>query len=221
MTDPIVSGTCYVLFAYDVGHWIRLDEAAGLVGGWTRGSGGDRPPPPGRYLDFKHPPLRAVAPAPPVSLGPTATVPEVQAVIFDFGAVALTYRIPLGGPLSGLVALSGALYENAELLAASREQVAALLGAITPAVDRPRVGRAVEDYAIFQIGALEGVARGRPDALVEAHRGTLAQVLRSETRPLSEQETADALASRIGYGREDLAIIDSAVRPTARSSSRG
>jgi hypothetical protein len=132
----------------------------------------------------------------------------VEAVIFDFGAISMTYRLALEGPLADVVALSSALYENAALLADARARVSHLLEAIAPAVTRPGIAGFVEDYAIFQIAALDADGALEPKSLIAANRALLAQILRSETRSLSAQEVDDALASRIGYAVDDEAIVD-------------
>jgi hypothetical protein len=203
----IAAGTAHVLFAYDVGLGIRLPEAARLLSGWTPGATGERATPP-RYLDFKVSPLRVVQRCDPVAVASLATAPEVEAVVFDFGAISISYRLPLRGPLSDLVPLSSALYENAVLLADSRGRVSSLLESIAPAVHRPGIAGFVEDYAVFQIASLDGSRPAEPGKAIAANRSVLAQILRSETRALSAQEVEDALGSRIAYGADDEAIID-------------
>jgi hypothetical protein len=128
--------------------------------------------------------------------------------LFDFGAVSVTYQLPLGGLLSGLLAVSSELYENTALLDDSRRRVTALLDSIASAVHRPRIADFVEDYAIFQIAALD-MPPGRDTMdVVASSRLRLAQILRAETQPLSAEEVDDALASRIAYGPGETVIID-------------
>ncbi len=43
------------------------------------------------------------------------------------------------------------------------------------------------------------------------HAQTVAQVLRAESRPLSQQEVSDALASRLSFGPNDATLIDTDV----------
>jgi hypothetical protein len=206
--DPrIASGTCYVLFAFEVGLGIRLQDVPSLLNGWSLGAAEGRTPPP-RYLDFKVTPLRVLQPSDPVTVAGWTTAPEVEAVVFDFGSVSLTYRLGLHGRrLSDLVALSSSLYEHPELMADARRRVRALVEAIAPAVNRSRIADFVEDYSIFQVAAWED--RGLGPAAVTANNGEiLAQILRSETRPLSSQEIEHALESRIAYGVNDEAIVD-------------
>src|SRR5439155_15256214 len=87
----------------------------------------------------------------------------VDVLLFDFGAVSVTYTIPLAGSLTGLLALSDVLYDNATLLADARRRVEQLVADVVPAVKRPEIADFVEPYAIFQI---EAFATPCPPALL-------------------------------------------------------
>lgn len=207
--EPVItSGLCYALFAYDVGLGINLEAAAPLLRELSQRETVKHQRPTPRYFNFTPAPLRVVQSGESVTIGGFATLPRVEAVIFDFGAVSITYQIPLQGPLSGLLPLSSELYENTVLLADSRRRVTELLKAIETAVSRPRIADFVEDYSIYQIASLESTAVDGTGGIIAANRQRLAQILRSEMQPLSTQEVDDALASRIAYGPADEAIID-------------
>jgi hypothetical protein len=208
---PVIdSGMCLALFAYDIGLGIDLESAAPLVRELTQRESVKHQRPTPRYFNYKPAPLRVIQSGDPVMIGGYATSPRVEAVIFDFGAISVTYQIPLRGPLGGLLALSSELYENPVLLEDSRRRVADLLRAIEAAVDRPRIADFVEDYSIYQIGTVEDDhgAGGATAGIIAANRQQLAQILRSETQPLSAQEVDDALSTRIAYGPGEEAIID-------------
>lgn len=220
-SDPLITGgICYALFAYDIGLGIDLERAAPLVREMTQREAVKHPRPTPRYFDFKPAPLRVIQSGPPITIGGFTTAPRIEAVIFDFGAVSITYHIPLKGPLSSLLAISSELYENPVLLEDSRRRVAALLDAIHSAVQRPLIADFVEDYSIFHIAAIdpaslppstpsEGSQSVSPAAsIISTNRQRLAQILRSEMQPLSAQEVDDALASRIAYSPGEEAIID-------------
>jgi hypothetical protein len=207
--DPLIrAGFCYALFAYDVGLGIDLDAASLLVRELTQRDAVRHQRPTPRYFNFTHPPLRTIQQGDPIAVGQVATRPRVEMALFDFGAVSVTYQLPLGGLLSGLLAVSSELYENTALLDDSRRRVTALLDSIASAVHRPRIADFVEDYAIFQIAALD-MPPGRDTMdVVASSRLRLAQILRAETQPLSAEEVDDALASRIAYGPGETVIID-------------
>jgi hypothetical protein len=64
----------------------------------------------------------------------------------------------------------------------------------------------VEDYVIFQVESLSPSLD--ISQFLASHGRQIAQILRAESRPLSDQEIDDALSARLSYGREDLAVID-------------
>ena len=199
------TGVCYVLLAFDVGHGIDLDEADRRVTALKeRGSIRPRRHAP-QYFDYSPIPLRVTEEAAALDFGGFSSQAGVEIMIFDFGALSVMYRIPIEGPLPALVSLSEDLYENPLLLADARRRVERLLDAMRDAVDRPNISSFVEDYAIFQFDT-PVPATGAP---VWAGRDQeLAQILRCEHAPLSDQEVKDALTCRISFGRDDLTIID-------------
>jgi len=64
----------------------------------------------------------------------------------------------------------------------------------------------VEDYLIFQIDSFTSPIT--VTELVAAHQQTIAQILRAETRELSDDEVSDAISRRLSFGRDDLTIVD-------------
>jgi hypothetical protein len=205
-TSPlVVQGTCYAIFAYELGFSVDLDAAERLVTSLTQREVIRHQHRAPTYFRFQPPPLRVTRPAEPFRLSGFTSAGSVDALVFDFGAASISYAIPLQGPLDALLDLSNALYDNEELLGNSRQQVQSLLEAIRPAVGKPRIGEMVEDYVIYQFEL-----PGAPDArgLLEQQGALLAGVLRSDRGPLSEQEVQEALSQRITYRPDDLAIVD-------------
>jgi len=218
----IEEGTAYVLFAYDVGWGIDLDDAERRVAAGGRSPSADvdtgepvqrealkHVRPGGSSLQFKPRPLRLYQRAEPIRVGEFMTEGRVEVTLFDFGAVSVVYRVPITGALKGLLPLATGLYENAALLADSRRRVEAVVGRVGSAVMRPGLSELSEDYVVYQIRRVAGESAGpAATALVDAHRRTIAQLLRSDSSELSEQEVDDALACRIAFGTRDAAAID-------------
>ena len=199
-------GTCYVLFAYDVGLAINLDEAERRSRAATqRGSLRPKRRTP-YYFEYQPAPVRVTLSAPPVTVGPHATEPILEAVLYDFGAVSVQYSIPLRCPLPELLPLSEALYDNRALLDDSRRVVETLLHPIQPAVVEPRMADPVENYEIYQVEEL--IPALDPGALVRGQAMLLAQILRAERAVLSQQEMDDALACQISFAAQDRTLID-------------
>ncbi len=207
MASPfqVVRGTAHALFAYDVAWAVDLDKAQRLLNVATELSIKRRPR-ASQYLGFRPPPLRIAQEAPPLAIGGLATHPQVELLLYGFGAVSVGYRLALdGAPFERLLELSDALYDNAELLADSRQRVEALVRVLGPALERPGVAAAVEDYVIYGV---ESWAPASTDVNWPARDQDLARILRCERDLLSAQEAADAVSHSISYKPGDLALVD-------------
>jgi hypothetical protein len=200
----ITKGTCFALFAYDVGLSINLTDAERrIIAGTERGRLRHKTRAP-QYFEYRPAPLRLVQEGSLFDVGQYQASPTVEAMVYDFGAVTITYRFPINGPFDRLLDLSESLYENDPLLTESRSRVEQLLHVLGPAIERPSVAQEVEDYIIFSI---ESSVPEKPP-LWTSHETELAHILRAERIPLSEQEVADAVSCRISFGQEDAAVID-------------
>jgi hypothetical protein len=205
-TPVVERGTCYVLLAYEVAYAIDLDEAERRVTALTARARLRHKRRAPRYFEYRPAPLRVTQETAPLTVGAFRTAGAVEIVLYDFGAVSVGYTIPLAGSLAALATLSDALYDNAALAADSRRRLEQLLADIHPALTRSRIADFVEAYAIFQIE--EFTTPCPPASLYTTHAQEVAQLLRSERQPLSEQEVADATAVRISFGPDDLALLD-------------
>lgn len=210
MTAPsnqllITKGTCLALFAYDIGWAINLIEAdRHITAGTERGRLRHKVRAP-QYFEYRPAPLRLMQEGAPLTVGLYQASPSVEVMVYDFGAVTITYRFPIEGPFEQLLELSESLYENERLLAESRTRVEQLVHAILPAIERPKIAAGVEDYIIFSIESYTP-AQGPPPW--NSRETELARILRGERTPLADQEIQDATSCRISYGVEDAALID-------------
>lgn len=202
----IVRGSCYPLFAYEVAQSIDLDAAERRIAAATQRQTVKHKRRAPAYFEYRPAPLRVAQDAPSHALGQYRTAPSVEVVLYDFGAVSVSYAIPIEGPLAGLPALSYDLWGNEDLLAGSRRQVEQLLQTLGDAAVRARIAGFVEDYSIFQIEAFATPCDAA--ALWTEHAQTVAQILRSEPRTLSQQEIRDATTSRLSFGPNDATFID-------------
>src|SRR5207244_13137775 len=151
--EPVVQeGVCYALFAYDAGLGINLDESERRITALTQRAAIRHKRRAPRYFEYRPAPLRVSQEGEALAVGPFRTVPSVAAVLYDFGAVSVTYQIPLAGPLARLITHDEELYESNVLLADYRRWVEHLLATIAPAVTRPGLTSFVETYVIFEVG---------------------------------------------------------------------
>lgn len=202
--DDNCMGTCHVFLAYDLGAAIRLEDAARRIEASAPGAcamASDRARAP-RYFQFNPQPLRLALEATPVRFGRFGTQAGVEVLLYDFGAASLRYRFALQGSLEELLELSEALYENAPLLADSRQHVQRLLTLLGPAVERPAIRPEVEDYVVMH---LDEPAAGQLGA---GNEHLMAQILRSQRRSLAADEVRDAMSCTIAFAPEDQALID-------------
>jgi hypothetical protein len=203
----VAHGTGYLYFAFDVGQGIDLDVAArhAKQPATPRVMRHRRPAP--RYFQFEAPPLRVRVDAAPLEIGGRRTHEGAEAVLFDFGGLSVRYTVPLEGPLDGLIALSAAMEEQTGAVADdARRRAGELFDAIRPAITNPSIAPLIEDYVVYEVGALDPVTP--PTGLLTREPGVLARILRGERAELSEDEIQDALSARISYGRTDLTLVD-------------
>src|SRR5262245_488404 len=202
----IVRGTCHAILAYDIAFSIDLDEAERRIKDVKQRETIKHKRRAPQYLQHQPPPLRVTQEVENLPIGSFRTSASMDVILYDFGGASVVYNIPLTGPLSSLLDLSHDLYANQLLLDDSRRRVERLLEVIGAAVSRPSVSSIVEDYAIFQIDSLSPAASIHE--ISNDHRQTVAQILRAETRELSEDEVGDVMSRRISFGVDDLTVVD-------------
>jgi hypothetical protein len=99
-----------------------------------------------------------------------------------------------------------ALEEETALAEDARRLARGLFEGIRGSIVSANVAPLEEDYAVYQIGALEPPAA--PADVLANRPKDLARILRGEPGDLSEDEVQDALSARISYGRGDLTLLD-------------
>jgi hypothetical protein len=205
--DPRVrEGVCVALFAYEIGFSIDLDRAGERITALKERATIRHKRRAPSYFEYHPAPLRVTQAAERARIGPFETSPGVDILLYDFGAISVSYTIPFRGSFADVLALSETLYDNPVLLADSRRRVEQLVTDLGPAVARASIADFVETYAVFEIGALDRAVA--PDVVLAEHAQEIAQVLRAERAPLSAEEIGDATAVRISFGPDDLALID-------------
>jgi hypothetical protein len=203
----VARGTAYLYFAFDIGQGIDLKAAALLVKEPAEPTVMRHRRPAPTYFQFEAPPLRVRLTTPEIAIGGHRTSAAAEAVLFDFGALSVRYTIPLQGPLDDLIAISAAMEEEASpLVEDARRRTGEILDAIGPAVTNAAIAPLVEDYVVYEIGALEPPTV--PDSLLAREPHVVARILRGEAGELSDDEVQDALSARIAYGRSDLTLAD-------------
>lgn len=202
----IQSGWCYVNFAYDAARSINLEAADRRIHETTKRPTIAHKRRTPSYFEYQPPPLHLSQDGETLGIGRFATRPGVDLMIYDFGAIAVVYTLPIAGPFEDLLRLSEELYDNETLLADSRLRTDQILKVIGDAATQPHPSPFIEDYVIFHIQSFAQPTD--PRRLCIDHARAIAQVLRAERQALSDQEVEDALAMRVSYSAEDMTIVD-------------
>lgn len=204
---PVIqSGICYAIFAYDAARAIQLGEAERRVHEITQRPTIAYKRRTSSYFEYQPPPVRFSQDAEPLAIGKFATRSTAELMIYDFGAIAVIYSLPIAGPFEDLLTLSEELYDNETLLADSRLRVDQVLKVIGDAAIRSHPFPFVEDYIIFHVESFAQLLD--PNLFCAHHARLIAQILRAERQALSEQEVEDALTVRASYGANDVTLID-------------
>ena len=156
-----------------------------------------------QYLQLSNPPLGVDMGTHQLDGKPV----EVQARLFEQGAVAVMARVPIpaGMTIEGLVPFADALYDNEALDALGRTVTEELRVALKPAVKDPHVWPQSESYTIVFCKEFEGNPTGAAVLADEA----LPRLLVGEVKEkLSGDESKVVLEHVYRYGDHDLAVVD-------------
>ncbi len=198
--------SCLALFAFDMAPYIDLQDCEQRIASTTHRQRITKKRRALEYFEYRPAPLVITLNADPITVGDYPTQPVVDLVIYDFGAVTVTYTIPFSGSLLELIGLSGEIYDSESLPAEARRLVAGLDSVLVGARGAPAIADIVEDYVIFHIGDFEdGVT---PSDLLTDYAGPVARILRAESESISEQEAHDAIELNIAFGQYDMAVLD-------------
>jgi hypothetical protein len=193
------------VYAFEVANSIDLDAAERRIAAAQRQTITEKRRAPS-YFEYRPAPLRVTWEALSHQVAGFTTRGAAQLVMYDFGAVSLTFAIPLQGPLQNLIGLGAALRGNAVLQSAARGHVEQLMELLGDAAARTSIAPFVEDYVVFHVDELSP-AEPAP-ALFGREAGLVAQILRAEARQLSGQEINAATALQASFGPGDLTVID-------------
>src|SRR6266850_2570022 len=178
----VATGTCFPLFAFEVAQAIDLDAAERrLLAGAERQTIKHKRRAPASF-EYRPAPLRVSRAGGVHALGEYRTTPGVEVVLYDFGAVSVSYAIPIAGTLSDLPALAEELWGNERLLADSRRQVEELLSLLGDAAilfdPEGEDVRDVIEFANTQLLEMRFLDQQLDDALERAYDSLLGRPAR-------------------------------------------
>ncbi len=206
LSPHIAQGRIVAFFAFDIGYEVSLEKAGPMLAASPVQPLSRKKQTP-NYLQYAHAPQV-------LSLGEIEAFDglkgDIQATIFDFGAVSISYHWSLSDEsrritLDDLPTISERIFEF-DLEGHARTQVEHLMRKIRPAISRPELSTLVEDYYVFVIERFE--QKINADELLYKYPHTLAQILQFDTRELSKAQRGEALSKSISYYEGDLVLID-------------
>ena len=201
-----VTGAVIVYRLYDVGYEIHLDRALDLLAS----SAPERVRPvrgEAQAIQIPNPPITVIIGSEVVVAADRHVDAEVSARIFDFGVVSLRLRVaPPPLPWAEWARLGNALDVAVDLSPVFAHHLHLLLERIAPAIERQAIAPVTEDYIVFRIDALTGVAGERlpPGVLRD---DDVIPLLLDERRSLSADARRELLPHRFSYYSDDLAIL--------------
>src|SRR5262245_33322232 len=108
----IQQNTCFVIFAYDAARSINLELAERRIHEATERQTMPHERHTPSYFEHQSPPLRISQDTEPIDVGKFRSRGNVDLLLYDFGAVTVTYSFPINGPFADLLQLSEELYDN-------------------------------------------------------------------------------------------------------------
>jgi hypothetical protein len=131
---------------------------------------------------------------------------EMDATIFDFGAVSVAMHITFELSPAALQEVAGRLMQPVEFVEAARIAAEPVYQSLLAEIQHPHWSDLGEDYFVFQIFPMTDISLSQ--MLVTHHSAWLASLVRLEAGPLSPEEVSEALRIRLSYGPEDLLLMD-------------
>lgn len=191
-SDHIFTGSLYIFHAFDIGEEINLDKIR------ESGTLSERPVVLPKYFKNYHIPLS-------VDLPPTVGEAHcVNAKIYNFGAVSLTYKVPFKSTLEALREKLNEIDDRFQRQSIS--DVDALFKQIKTYTTKVNFFQTQSTYLIIQVDPTDESIDST--ILKERYGSVIASALRFETEMLSEYQKNEIIESATGYFRGDFIIID-------------
>ncbi len=130
----------------------------------------------------------------------TVPDPDTRVLFYECGVIGVEYRWSFSLEWPDLVASAAQWVTANGKEAAARLQMLRSLEKIKSALERPYDDLLSEEYLVLQVENRDAAG------LLDAHASEIASILRGESQPLSQGETAEALKAAISYFPDDLVV---------------
>jgi hypothetical protein len=197
LANPSLRGSAVGLFLFDVCEEMKLDEVRSILGARRLGEGLKHAA--AEQLFFERPPVVEEA-----QLTGDAKA-QVRVKYYDYGVVSILFEFPFTGEWSDLISLSSKWISGTDLPSRAEQIAKEKVARIKLALIKPYDSWLSEDYFIFFMREIQG---SPPAAhLLGSCRQQIAQVVRGENAPLSDDELREILQSAMSYYPNDLAVL--------------
>ncbi|NBX78541.1 hypothetical protein EBQ93_04195 [bacterium] len=189
--SPVFSGHIYMFYTFDVGDDVDMDllRKEHVLQA--------RPAQISKFFKQYHAPLEIELPH------PHASSHCISAKIYNFGAISLTYKVPVSQTLLDLRETINEIDDKYQQVSVTDAHH--VFKKIQTYLRKPSFFYHKNYYTVIQINM-------HPDIngleLKERFGGNIASILRFETEMLSEYQKEEILGDAIGYYKKDLIVID-------------
>jgi hypothetical protein len=195
--NPSLRGSAVGLFLFDVCEEMKLDEVRSILGARRLGEGLKHAA--AEQLFFERPPVVEEA---QLTGDPKA---QVRVKYYDYGVVSILFEFPFSGEWSDLISLSSKWISGTDLPSRAEQIAKEKVARIKLALIKPYDNWLSEDYFIFFMREIQGSPAAAH--LLGSCRQQIAQVVRGENAPLSDDELREILQSAMSYYPNDLAVL--------------
>jgi hypothetical protein len=206
MPAATLKGSLWLLFFYDVAEEIVVEELRRILGARRpeREPSFRRPAP--EYVRFQEPPV--VERAAPVLFEGGVRL-ETRVNYYQYGVVSIALELPFECEWKELVNLASRWVGSAEPEQKAGEVLQKHLERVRPALKQPYLRRLSEDYGFIHLRQLtrENGSHVTAAELIANYGGEIAQMVRGECIPLSDEEVREILQSRMSYYPDDMIVV--------------
>lgn len=193
-------GAIRQLVLFDVADEIRLDELRGALGIAEPGKNPVFSKPVPDYVRFERPPVIET-----LLIGDEQTGVVALAKYYDYGVVSIELDQKFSLDWAELVDYSAVIFADPSWVQRARDLVKPRVAKAGSALVNRYKNWLDEDYVIITVEPES--ASDTATELLAQHGSQIAQIVRGESRPLSETECREILDARLSYYPNDLLVV--------------
>lgn len=201
MPADAMNGSAFALILFDVGEEIQMERVRRESGARVTDSALKHPTP--EYAGVQRPPVVHVMGEHNLASGEQL---RTRIKFYDYGVVSIRFEAALQGDWDRWIELASRWMATGEFERVAYEMVRAQIERLGSAVIVKSYEQWLsEDYFVFHVSEVPGEPLAS-DLII--HCGDeIAQIVRGENSPLSDDEKNEVLQARVSYYPRDLAVI--------------